>query len=103
MTNESKKENIGPISKEENQHVFTMANVQNCPLAQRAENIVRTVEYELNVWRRFFRNISENRDIEDMPADELNILICRFMIDIRGEMAMRSSQQLSLHFREVST
>lgn len=26
----------------------------------------------------FFRKISENREIEDITADELNILICRF-------------------------
>lgn len=104
MTNNSEKENIGAISKEENQqsvNVFTMANAQSYLLAQRAENIVKKAAYDFNVSKRFFRNKSENRDIEDMPADELNILICRFMIDIKGKMEMRSSQQLSLHFREV--
>ena len=35
----------------------------------------------MNVRKKFFRNISENRGNEDIPADELNILICRFMID----------------------
>ena len=41
MTNESEKENIGAINNEENQQnveVFTMANVQNYILTQRAEN-----------------------------------------------------------------
>ena len=104
MTNNSEKENIGAISKEENQQnvdVFTMANAQSYLLAQRAENIVKKAAYDFNASKRFFRNKSENRDIEDMPADELNILICRFMIDIKGKMEMRSSQQRSLHFREV--
>ena len=104
MTNNSEKENIGAISKEENQqsvNVFTMASGQSYLLAQRAENIVKKAAYDLNASKRFFRNKSENRDIEDMPADELSILICRFMIDIKGKKAMRSSQQLSLHFREV--
>ena len=31
----------------------------------------------------FFRKISENREIEDVTADELNILICRFMMDVK--------------------
>ena len=30
---------------------------------------------------RFLRKISENRGIEGMAADELNILICRFMMN----------------------
>ena len=32
---------------------------------------------------RSFRKISENRKIEDITADELNILICRFMMDMK--------------------
>jgi len=65
MTNDSEKENIGFISKEENQQnvdVFTMANAQSYLLAQRAENIVKKAEYVLNVWKRIFRSISQNRD-----------------------------------------
>lgn len=44
MTNENEKENIGAISNDENQQivdVFTMANVQNYILTQRAENTVK--------------------------------------------------------------
>lgn len=44
------------------------------------ENTVE-IQYGLDVWMRFLRKISENREIEDMAADELNILICRFMMD----------------------
>ena len=29
---------------------------------------------------------SEHREIEDIPADELNILICRFMMDIKKKV-----------------
>ena len=39
----------------------------------------KTTEYDSNVWKRFFRNVSENREI----AGEMNILICRFMMDIK--------------------
>ena len=46
------------------------------------ENTVEK-QYHLDVRMRFFRKISENREIEDMAADELNILICRFMMDTK--------------------
>ena len=59
--------------------VFTLANAQNYILAERVENTIKT-EYDLNVWMRLFRKISENREIEDIIAEELNILIYRFMI-----------------------
>mgnify|MGYP006973417192 CR=1 FL=1 len=44
------------------------------------ENTVEK-QYGLDVWVRFLRKISENGEIEDMAVDELNILICRFMMD----------------------
>ena len=67
----------------ENDNVFTLENAQNYILAQRAENTVKKTEYDLNVWKRFFRNKGEEREIEDIPAEELNILICRFMMEIK--------------------
>ena len=86
MTNGNEKENISVISNEENQQnvdVFTTANVQNYILAQRKTQLKnKKTEYDLNVWKRFPRSISENREIEEIPADELNILICRFMMDM---------------------
>ena len=52
MTNENEKENIGAISNEENQQnveVFTMANVQNYILTQRAENTAWKTQ--ITTWR----------------------------------------------------
>ena len=46
------------------------------------ENTVEK-QYGLDDWMRFLRKISENRENEEMAADELNILIFRFMMDIR--------------------
>ena len=89
MTNSDKKENIGATRNKENQQnveVFTMANVQNYILAQRAENAVKRNRV-LSLFERleevFLRNISENREIEKIPADKLNILICRLTMDIK--------------------
>lgn len=75
---DNEKENIAVITSEENRE-----NVQNYILAQWAENTIKKTEYDLNVWKMFFRNKGEEREIEDIPAEELNILICRFMMEIK--------------------
>ena len=88
MRNESEnyndKENIG-LQHEENQQnaQFTMASVQKYILSQRPENTVKKTEHDLHVWKRFFLEVGEARKVEDIPADELSILICRFMMEIK--------------------
>ena len=62
---------------------FTMASVQKYILAQRPENTVIKTEYDLHVWKRFFFEVGEARKIEDTPADELKILICRFLMEVK--------------------
>lgn len=81
---DNEKENIAVITSEENrENVFRLENVQNYILAQRGENTIKKTEYDLNVWKMFFRNKGEEREIEDIPAEELNILICRDMMKIK--------------------
>jgi len=97
------KENIAAITNEknrENDNVFRLENVKNYILAQWAENTVKKTEYDLNVWKRFFRHKGEEREIEDIPTEELNILICHFMMEIK-KMAVLTNQQLSVVFKEV--
>lgn len=43
-------------------------------LAQWAKNTVNKTEHDLNVWKKFFHNISENSEIEDIAADKLKYL-----------------------------
>ena len=79
MTNDKEKENIGVMRNKENQqngNVFMMANVQNYVkfLAQWAKNTVNKTEHDLNVWKKFFHNISENSEIEEIAADKLKYL-----------------------------
>ena len=84
MENDNDKENIGSQHEENQQNVhFTMANVQKYMLSQRPENTMKKTEYDLHVWKRFFLEVGEARKIEDIPAEELNILICRFMMEIK--------------------
>ena len=60
-----------------------MASVQKYILTQRPENSVKKTEYDLHVWKRLFLEMGEARKIEEIPADELNILICQFLIVIK--------------------
>ena len=53
-----------------------MASLQKYILTQRPENTVKKREYDLNVWKRLFLKLGEARKLEEIPADELNILIC---------------------------
>ena len=80
----SDKENIGSQQKENQQKAqFMMASVQKYIFTQRPENTVEKAEYDLPVWKRFFLEVGEARKIEEIPADELNILICQFLIVIK--------------------
>ena len=47
------------------------------------KNTVKKPEYDLHVWKRFFLEVGEARNIEEIPADELNILICQFLMVIK--------------------
>ena len=83
LENFNDKENVGPSTSKESQKTFTMANVQDYILAQRTENTVKKTEYNLNVWKRYCRDIGEERALETIPATELNILISRFFMEAK--------------------
>ena len=76
------KENTRVSELQKEQDDFTLADAQDFILGQRTENTVKKTQYDLNVWRRYFRSIGEEREIEDIPSSELNVLICRFFMEI---------------------
>ena len=57
----------------------------------------------VNVWRRYCYSLGEDRDLENIPPGELNILFCRFFMDVRkkdGEVyepVTLTSFQRSIH------
>ena len=81
IQDENNKEN-NSVSVQENQQNFTMADVQDFILEQRTENTVKKTQYDMNIWRRYFSSIGEGREIEKIPASELNVLMCRFFMEI---------------------
>ena len=68
------KENTPVSELQKEQDDFTLADAQDFILGQRTENTVKKTQYDLNVWRRYFRSIGEEREIEDIPSSELNVL-----------------------------
>ena len=39
--------------------------------------------YDINVVTRYFRSINETRELESIPAQELNVILARFFVHIR--------------------
>ena len=52
-------------------------------LALRPESTAKKTKYDLNVWNRYLDTINESRQIENIPPVELNVLLCRFFMDIK--------------------
>lgn len=51
--------------------------------AQRPENTKKETLYDINVWKRFLTSAGEERNIEDIPVKDLNVLMSRFSMDIK--------------------
>jgi len=49
----------------------------------RNENTTRKTKTDLNVWKRWCESVKETRAIEEIPAEELNSLLCHFFAKVR--------------------
>ena len=89
--NEEDKEN----NAEETQQSFTMSDVQSYILEQRPKNTVKKTNSDLNTWKRYLKDLKEEREIEFIPSEELNLLMCRFFMDAKKKkMAVLTSLQI---------
>ena len=50
---------------------------------QRPENTKKKTTYDINIVKRYFISINETREIEAIPAKELNILVSKFFMNVR--------------------
>ena len=50
---------------------------------QRPDNTKKKTFYDINVWKRFLTSAGEERNIEDIPAKDLNVLMSRFFMEIK--------------------
>ena len=56
---------------------------------QRPESTNKKTTYDINVVKRFFISINETREIEVIPAEELNILVFKFLYEFTKEIWCR--------------
>ena len=60
-----------------------MSYVQTYIMEQRPENSVKKTNSDLNTWKRYLKGLKEEREIEFIPFEELNLLMCRFFMDAK--------------------
>ena len=60
-----------------------MSTIQEFIEAQRPENTIKKTSYDINVWKRFCSSIGEARELENIPAANLNVLLCKFFMDVK--------------------
>ena len=75
---EDKENNAG-----ETQQSFTMSDVQSYILEQQPKNTVKKTNSDLNTWKRYLKDLKEEREIEFIPSEELNLLMYRFFMDAK--------------------
>ncbi|KAL9978606.1 hypothetical protein ACROYT_G016142 [Oculina patagonica] len=60
-----------------------LAEVHDFIEEQRPENTKKKTLYDINVWKRYLTSAGEERNIENIPAKDLNLHISRFFIEIK--------------------
>ena len=68
---------------EEVEHDRQLSKIQNFIHSLRPDNTKKKTTYDLNIWRRYYFSVGETRTLENIPPNELNILLCRFFMDVR--------------------
>lgn len=72
-----------PINRDEVEQGKHLNNIQDFIYPLRPDNTKKKTTYDLNIWRRYCSTVGETRALEKIPSEELNILLCRFFMDIR--------------------
>ena len=76
--NEQKSINMNRNAVESGENFYSIADIHNYIIAQRPESTVKKTKYDLNIWKRYLDTRNESRQIENIPPNELNALLCRF-------------------------
>jgi len=46
-------------------------------------SFIHSTAYDINVWERFYSSIGEVRQLENISAGSLNILLCKFFMNVK--------------------
>ena len=60
-----------------------LAEVHDFIEEQRPENTKTKTLYDINVWKQYLTSADDERNIEDIPAKDLNLHMCRFFMEIK--------------------
>ena len=52
---------------------------------QKSENTQYKTKSDLNAWKKFCESLKESRAIENIPANELDLLLSKFIISVRKQ------------------
>ena len=74
---------MAPINRDEVEKDRHLKNIQDFIYSLCPDNTKKKTIYDLNIWRRFCSTIGEARALENIPPEELNILLCRFFMNVR--------------------
>ncbi|KAK3747390.1 hypothetical protein QZH41_002633 [Actinostola sp. cb2023] len=50
---------------------------------QRPETTKKKPDYDIGIWKKLCSSNNENREIEEIPAVEMNVLLCRFFMNVK--------------------
>ena len=60
-----------------------LSKIQDFIHSLRPDNTKKKTTYDLNIWQRYCFSVGETRTLEKIRPNELNILLCRFFMDVR--------------------
>ena len=60
-----------------------LSKIQDSIHSLHPDNTNKKTTYDLNIWRRYCSSVGETRTLENIPPNELNILLFRFFTDVR--------------------
>ena len=79
------------------------SDIQDFILSKRPENTLKKTKYDMNIWKRYFEAENELRDIESIPAEELNVHLCRFIMQARKKNGTAYEPNTDMFFQKHST
>ena len=77
LEKENDKRNAGLAQNSDNLDEF-----QKFIEGQRSENTTKKTTYDLNVWNWYCASVKEARKLDEIPATELNVHLCKFFMNV---------------------
>jgi len=80
--NEQTLANFSPVEEATSKHEVA---IEKFLQEQKSKNTQCKTKSDLNVWKKFCESLKESRAIEDIPANELDLLLSKFFTSVRKQ------------------